>query len=127
MAEIIFAPAINCIDGRTHIPVIEYLRDRFGVDYVDLVTESGPNKILAENSDKTSVNSIKKRVAISIERHASELIAIIGHHECAGNPTAEDIQKQQIIVAMNSVKSWDLDVRIIGLWVDDRWQVSEVL
>lgn len=44
-----------------------------------------------------------------------------------GNPTAEDIQKQQIIVAMNSVKSWDLDVRIIGLWVDDRWQVSEVL
>ncbi len=96
MAEIIFATAINCIDGRTHIPVIEYLRDRFGVDYVDLVTESGPNKILAENSDKTSVNSIKKRVAISIERHASELIAIIGHHECAVTPQPKTFRNSKL-------------------------------
>ncbi len=127
MAEIKFATAINCIDGRTHIPVIEYLRDQFGVDYVDLVTEPGPNKILSENRDKTTVNSIKDRVRISLERHDSNLIAIVGHHDCTGNPTGEDTQKQQIVSAMNSVKSWNFGVRIVGLWVEEHWRVSEVL
>jgi len=127
MAEITFATAINCIDGRTHLPVIDYMRGQFGVDFVDLVTEPGPNKILSENLDKTTVNSIKDRVRISLERHDSNLITIVGHHDCAGNPTGEDIHKQQIVSAMNSVRSWNLDVRIIGLWVDERWRVSEVL
>ena len=45
MAEITFATAINCIDGRTHLPVIDYMRGQFGVDFVDMVTEPGPNKI----------------------------------------------------------------------------------
>lgn len=127
MAELKFATAINCIDGRTHIPVIEYLRVQFGVDYVDLVTEPGPNKILAENWNKTTVNSIKDRIRISFERHDSNLIAIVGHHDCAGNPTGEDNQKQQILSAMNSVKSWNFDVQVIGLWVDESWCVSEIL
>ena len=127
MAEITFATAINCIDGRTHLPVIDYMRGQFGVDFVDLVTEPAPNKILSENLDKTTVNSIKDRVRISLERHHSNLITIVGHHDCVGNPTGEDIQKQQIVSAMNSVKSWNLDVRIIGLWVDESWCVSKVL
>ena len=126
MTEITFATAINCIDGRTHLPVIDYIRGQFGVDFVDMVTEPGPNKILSENLDKTTVNSIKDRVRISLERHDSNLIAIVGHHDCAGNPSGEDTQKQQIVSAMNSVKSWNFDVQIIGLWVDKSWCVSEI-
>ncbi len=126
MAEITFATAINCIDGRTHLPVIDYMRGQFGVDFVDLVTEPGPNKILSENRDKTTVNSIKDRVRISLERHDSNLITIVGHHDCVGNPTGEDTQKQQIVSAMNSVKSWNFDVQVIGLWVDESWCVSEI-
>ncbi len=127
MAEITFATAINCIDGRTHVPVIDYMRGQFGVDFVDMVTEPGPNKILSENLDKTTVNSIKDRVRISFERHDSKLIAIVGHYDCVGNPTGEDTQKQQIVSAMNSVKSWNFDVQVIGLWVDESWCVSKVL
>ena len=54
------------MDGRTQIPVIEYIKNKFGVDYVDMVTEPGPNKILAENKDELIMASIKKRVKISM-------------------------------------------------------------
>ena len=74
-ASNIFATAINCMDGRTQLPVIEYMKSRYGVDYVDMVTEPGTNKILAENGDKTTIESIKRRVKISVERHNSKQIA----------------------------------------------------
>jgi hypothetical protein len=81
-----FATAINCMDGRVQIPVTDYLKFNFGAEYVDMITEPGPNKILAENNDKIRLASIKERVAISVERHHSNLIALVGHHDCAGNP-----------------------------------------
>lgn len=34
-----FATAINCIDGRTQLPVIEWARKKYGVDYVDMITK----------------------------------------------------------------------------------------
>jgi hypothetical protein len=38
------------MDGRVQLPVIDYLRKRFGVEHVDSVIEAGPNLILAEGS-----------------------------------------------------------------------------
>jgi hypothetical protein len=66
-----FATAINCMDGRTQIPVIDYIRKKYKVDYVDMITEPGPIRILAENTDKPTIESIKRRVAISTEKHIS--------------------------------------------------------
>ena len=43
-----FCTAINCVDGRVQVPVINYLKKRFKVDYVNVVSEPGPSKILAE-------------------------------------------------------------------------------
>lgn len=81
-----FATAINCIDGRTQIPVIDYIRKKYKVDYVDMITEPGPIRVLAENTDKPTIESIKRRVGISTEKHGSVHIVIVGHHDCAGNP-----------------------------------------
>ena len=58
-----FACAINCMDGRVQDAVKNYMKENYGVDYVDLVTEPGPNKILAENADETVIENIKKMVA----------------------------------------------------------------
>ncbi|MGB3082317.1 MAG: carbonic anhydrase, partial [Candidatus Omnitrophota bacterium] len=44
-----FATAINCIDGRAQKPVTEFAIRKFKVDYVDLITEPGPDKVLSEN------------------------------------------------------------------------------
>jgi hypothetical protein len=34
-----FATAINCRDGRTQLPVIEWLKKEYGATYVDMITE----------------------------------------------------------------------------------------
>jgi carbonic anhydrase len=115
----IFATAINCMDGRVQKPVADYIQNTFSVDYVDMITEPGPNKILADNADNAIIQSIKKRVEISVLKHNSKIIAIVGHADCAGNPESEAIQKEHLHEAMQVVRSWGLPVsEIIGLWLD---------
>jgi len=87
-----FVTAINCIDGRVQVPVMEYLKNNCGAKYVDMITEPGPNKILGEKKNNAVLESIRKRVEISITRHASNLAAIVGHHDCAGNPVDKKTQ-----------------------------------
>ena len=61
-----FATAINCMDGRTQLPINQWMRNRYGVAYVDTVTEPGPIKILAEQEPDSAVESIKQRTDISV-------------------------------------------------------------
>ena len=84
MTNNIFATAINCMDGRVQVPVIDWLRRQYGADYVDMITEPGPERLLAEGKDQTAVESIRKKIEISVTRHSSELVIIAGHHDCAG-------------------------------------------
>jgi carbonic anhydrase len=121
-----FATAINCMDGRVQIPVIEYLKTRYDVDYVDMVTEPGPIKAVARDPSGSVVASIRHRVEISVFKHHSKLIAVVGHHDCAGNPVDKETQLKQIHSAVKTVASWDFQVRIIGLWVDENWNVSDI-
>lgn len=121
-----FCTAINCIDGRVQEPVMVYLRDRFDADYVDVVSEAGPNRVLADGSDTTAVASIEKRVAVSVERHKSVGIAVVGHHDCAGNPSSEAEQRQHTSAAVFRIRSTFAQIPVLGLWVDENRDVSEV-
>ena len=121
-----FCTAINCMDGRVQLPVINYLKKRYGTEYVDMVTEPGPNKVLAEQTKREIVESILSRVKISVEKHGSKHIAIIGHHDCAGNPADEEQQKVHILKSIKSIGDVFKDVEVIGLWVDENWNVVEV-
>jgi hypothetical protein len=121
-----FTTAINCMDGRIQIPTNEWMRKKFNVEYVDTITEPGPIKILAENKDTFYVESIKRRVSISVNKHGSRIIAVLGHHDCAGNPVDKAAQVLQIKDSLKVLDSWGFPVRTIGLWVDENWKVSEV-
>lgn len=121
-----FCTVINCIDGRTQLPVIRYLQQRFDVEHVDSVTEPGPNLILCEQKNSPTIQSILERVRISIEHHASVGVAVAGHHGCAGNPAPCE---EQLIHIQKSIEflSRELEgMEIVGLWVDEEWQVHEV-
>ena len=126
MTNKIFATAINCMDGRVQIPVIEWLKRQYGVDYVDMITEPGPERLLAEGKDQTGIESIQKRLEISVTRHNSSLVAIVGHHDCARNPADKETQLEQILSAIETVESWNFEVEVIGLRVDENWEVCEV-
>jgi hypothetical protein len=121
-----FATAINCMDGRTQLPVIEWVKRERGVDYVDSVTEPGPVRILAEATNTASIGSIKHRVEISVKKHGSALVAIVAHADCAGNPVDKMTQLDQLGAAATTVRSWGMDVEIDLLWLGDNWQVERV-
>jgi len=125
MADGKFGTAINCMDGRVQIPVIEWMKKNFGLDYVDMVTEPGPEGKMA-SGDVDMIESIKKRVRISVEKHGSEIVIIVAHHDCAGNPVSRVTHEEQLVESIRVVKSWNLPVRIAGIWLDENWQVSEL-
>jgi hypothetical protein len=100
--------------------------EKTGADYIDNITEPGPNKILSENIAISTVASIRKRVSVSVEKNFSELIAIVGHYDCRGNPAEREEQIQQIHEACTLVQEWQQDTKIIGLWVDKHWTVNMV-
>ena len=121
-----FCTAISCMDGRIQLPVIRYLQTRFHAKYVDLITEPGPNLILARQADTDLVNSILARTHISVSNHHSIGLAVIGHFDCAGNPATKDEQILQIEESVNFIRQRYKKLEIIGLWVDENWEVHEI-
>ncbi|MFC1698886.1 carbonic anhydrase [Candidatus Omnitrophota bacterium] len=138
-----FATAINCIDGRAQKPVTEYMQKRFGVDYVDMITEPGPNKILSEGKNVNIIEFIREKVKVSVKKHNSQIIAVVAHYDCAGNPAHygcagnpahygcaglhenEDLQKEHLRKAVNVIVSWGFPVKkIVALWLDENFKPS---
>jgi len=121
-----FCTAINCMDGRVQLPVIEYLKRHRGVSYVDIVSEAGPALILARQEKPELVNSIMRRVGVSIDVHKSKTVAVVAHHDCAGIPEPEAQQHDYLRSAVRYVAQQRPNAAVIGLWVNDAWVVSEV-
>ena len=121
-----FCTVINCMDGRTQLPVNQHLKEKFKAEYVDTITEPGPNRILAEQTDQHKLESIFQRLEISIKKHHSVGLAIVGHHDCAGNPTTREEQEKHIRKSIDFLKGKYPKIEVLGLWVDDTWQVHEV-
>jgi carbonic anhydrase len=122
-----FCTVINCMDGRVQLPVIHYLQKMFRVEYVDTITEAGPSLVLATREDAPLVQSILKRVRISIDRHSSVGIAVVGHEDCAGNPASYADQLAHIRSSVRFLRGQYEGTKVIGLWVDGAWQVHEVV
>lgn len=121
-----FATTINCMDGRTQLPINDFIKSNYHVDFVDTITEAGPDKILADNTDATTIESIKKRVLVSTEKHGSKKIIIVAHYDCAGNPVDKETHLKHLQEARNTINSWGLptDIQILTVWVDENWQVN---
>jgi hypothetical protein len=119
-----FVTAINCMDGRVQLPVINWMLRNFSADYVDMITEPGPDKILAEGS-AAAQDSIKARVLISVNKHGSDTILIVSHDDCAGNPVTRKEHEAQLQQCLTRIRSWELPVKnVLGAWIDTTWKVE---
>ncbi|MGQ9505632.1 MAG: carbonic anhydrase [Thermogutta sp.] len=123
----VFCTAINCMDGRVQMPVIEYLKDRFQADYVDNVTEPGPDGILGRGIDELLLLSILRRVELSLTKHGSVGLAVVGHADCGGNPSSKEEHHQQIKEAVKLLRRRFSGVTVVGLWVNENWSVEEIV
>ena len=121
MAEGKFATSVSCIDGRIQTPLTKWIKENYSVDYVDTITEPGVDKTIIENS---VIESIKTKVSISINAHKSELVVLSGHYDCAANPVSNETHIELIKKGIEVISSWNLGVKVIGVWVDDSWNVN---
>lgn len=117
-----FCTAINCMDGRVQKPVYDYMKNICNVSYVDMITAPGPDGIIFRGD--IMCQYIKSAVLISIEKHASKTVAIVGHHDCKGNPVSKEGHWRDIRDSVNEIRSWSLPVNVIGLWVNEDWSVE---
>ncbi len=121
-----FCTAINCMDGRVQDHVARFLRSRFAAQYVDMVTEAGPCRILAEGKERHAIGSMLNRVGISLARHQSRGIAVVGHEDCGGNPVPKEAQIEQLATSVAFLRLHYPDTPIIALWVELAGHIEEI-
>jgi len=121
-----FCTAINCMDGRVQLPVISHLKQRFLVDYVDMITEAGPVCLLGSDLESEGSFSILRRVEVSVRAHGSKAIAVVAHGDCAGNPVSENEQREQLQRSVALLRERYPSSEVIGLWIDESWKVREL-
>lgn len=120
-----FGCAVNCMDGRVQEPVAGWVKANFGVRYVDMVTEAGPDGILAHGPSQL-IESIRNRVQVSTGPHNARVVMVAGHAGCAGNPVSPEQHVADVRAGMHVVASWGLPVTIVGLWVSEAGAVEVV-
>lgn len=117
-----FAAVINCMDGRVQDPVNAWMKDHTGATYIDVITEAGPDRIMA--STATASRLILKRILVSRDKHQSKHLALVAHHDCAGNPVSKEQHIAQLMQAAKILATWNLGMTIFMLWVNENWQVE---
>ena len=120
-----FATAITCIDGRVQQPVADWMKLNTNVEYVDLITEPGPDKVLSSETTYV-VDEIIRKVTFSIRYHNSPVVALCGHHDCAANNADREGHLEQIIAGVRVLQSYNLNVRLLGLWLNEYGSVQLV-
>jgi hypothetical protein len=121
-----FAAAINCMDGRVQEPVAAWVREWSGARYVDMITDAGPVRVLAQSRYAQATRAMRNWLEISITAHGTTHVAVAGHADCAGNPVDEEQQRIHIRRALQTVDSWGFGVELAGLWVDAKGKVHQV-
>ncbi len=121
-----FATAINCMDGRVQRPVIDWMTENLSVDFVDMITEPGPDRLLAEGHP-AALDSIRARVLISVNKHGSDTILVAAHDDCAGNPVSRAEHEEHVRRSIALIESWKLPVKILGAWIGHDWKVRIIV
>ena len=120
-----FGTLVTCIDGRVQRPTIIWMREQYNIDYVDVISEPGPDKLLAEGWP-SDTQPVQKKVSFSVEAHASRIVGICGHFDCAGNPATPGEHREQIRRSVQLARGWGLAAQVVGLWLNEHWQIEVV-
>lgn len=112
------------MDGRPQRKVADYLSTTFGVRSLDTITTAGLIKHIAEDTAQTA--NLLANLEISMKAHGSRQVAVVAHHDCAGNPVSDRVQRQQIATALTRLIEAYPEVEVIGLWLNEQWIVERI-
>ena len=115
------ATCLNCMDGRVQLPVLTWIKANYPVDFVDVITEAGMDGVLAKQKD---ISEVLRSIKVSVDINKSTRLFVVGHYDCRGNPVDQNLHREEIIDSVNRLKPLWPNQEIIGLWVNDQWQVQ---
>jgi len=125
-----FFTSVGCMDGRVQSPIAEYGKTRYRVLHPDTITEAGLVGLLTHNPSAELLDSIKKKVLVSVEKHHSKGIIVHGHQNCAGNPVEDNQHREETKKAAGIIKSFvpeDLEVKpVFVVKNESNWVVEEL-
>ena len=117
------ATCLNCMDGRVQLPVLQWIKDNYPVDFVDVITEAGMDNVLCNQED---IREVLRSIAISVDVNKSTRLFVVGHYDCRGNPVEESVHRQEIDGSVKRLKGHWPKHEIVGLWVNKNWTVEVV-
>lgn len=117
------ATCLNCMDGRVQLPVLQWIKKNYPVDFVDVITEAGMDNVLSNQKD---ISEVLRSITISVNVNRSTRLFVVGHYDCRGNPVEEGVHRRQIKNAVSRLKGHWPSHEIVGLWVNKDWQVEVI-
>jgi carbonic anhydrase len=111
------------MDGRVQLPVLNWIKENYRVDFVDVITEAGMDNVLSNQDD---IREVLRSITISVDVNKSTRLFVVGHYDCRGNPVEESVHRQEISDSVKRLKSHWPNHEIVGLWVNSSWQVEIV-
>lgn len=118
-----FGTCVTCIDGRIQEPLQEWLKKKYELDYVDMITEHGAEKLFSDDKHHAE---LRNKISYSIKNSNSKIILVSAHHDCEGNIVSKDKQISQLKAAISILQSWNLGVPVIGAWVNENLQIESI-
>ena len=92
---------------------------------MDTVTVPGPDNVLTQGTPE-QIAALRGPVEISVRAHGSQTVVVAGHYDCAAFPADREAHAAAIRAAVNVVRGWGLPVVVVGLWVNDRWEIEQI-
>lgn len=120
-----FAAALTCIDGRVHEAIIAWTRAHTGARWVDLITEPGSDSVAARG-DQADLDRLRRPLEISVRAHASTVLVVSGHAECAANPVDDDQHRADIAAAVGRLREMGTFEQVVGVLVGADGAVTPV-
>jgi hypothetical protein len=117
-----FATCLNCIDGRAQLPVLNWIKERYRFEFIDLITEPGiaGSLVIGGAADEAIVS----KVQLSLEKHRSKYIFVAGHHDCAAYQGDDLRHKADLTAVLERIRLLFPTVQVAGLWVNEQWAVE---
>ena len=117
------ATCLNCMNGRVQLPVLQWIKKHYKIDFVDVITEAGMDGVL---SNQKYIGEILRSINVSVKINKSTRIFIVGHYDCRGNPVEKYVHQNQIKESVSRLKKYWPSFEVTGLWVNQKWQVEVV-
>lgn len=120
------ATLVNCIDGTVQVSAIDFVRKIWNVQWVDVVTDGAPERILSDAKCGGQADHIHTNIETSLCDQRTQRLAIAAHSGCDINEEPDDRKIEMLRLAVNHLKHRYTNAQVIGIWIDHKGLPSSV-